>query len=102
MKAVLIFVPPGGGEADYQLEMEVPAVPSPGDYISVTRPGQTGTEDFVVRRTWWQFKYDEAAHLGQTTGIGVECEFAEAPFSSDAHKRACKRYGAGSFEETAY
>ncbi|ARU23662.1 hypothetical protein RSSE_c3279 [Ralstonia solanacearum] len=102
MKVFLVFVPPGGGEADYQLEMEMPAVPQAGDYITVTRPGQTGSEDFIVRRTWWRFEFDDAAKVGKTAGIAVECEFAEAPFSSEAHKRACKRYKAGSFEETAY
>ena len=53
MKATLAFVPPGGGEADYYLEFELPGVPQLGDYISIARSGQQGTEDFIVRRTWW-------------------------------------------------
>jgi len=52
LKATLAFVPPGGGEADYHLEFELPSVPPPGDYISIVRSAQRGTEDFVVRRTW--------------------------------------------------
>lgn len=102
MEAILFFVPPGGGETDYQLEMEMPAVPNPGDYITVMRSGKTGTETFIVRRTWWRFEYDDTAMRGKTTGIGVECEFADSPFATESHKRACKKYGAGSFEETGY
>ena len=54
MKVSLLFVPPGGGETDYQLEFELPAPPQPGDYISVRREDtkDLGTEDFIVRRTW--------------------------------------------------
>ena len=37
MKARLMFVPPGGGEIDYALDFDLPAVPQPGDYITVTR-----------------------------------------------------------------
>jgi hypothetical protein len=57
MKATLVFVPPGGGEADYSLQFDLPAVPQPGDYISVTRPGQEGYEDFIVRRARWVLSY---------------------------------------------
>jgi hypothetical protein len=34
MKVRPVFVPPGGGEADYMLDLELPGVPQPGDYVS--------------------------------------------------------------------
>ncbi len=51
MKMSLAFVPPGGGEADYGLDFDLPGIPQPGDYISITREGEegTGTEDFLER-----------------------------------------------------
>ncbi len=111
MKARLVFVPPGGGEIDYSLDFDLPGVPQPGDYISIGRkdnPG--GTEDFIFRRTWWHLSYpDSKTHhdsdnspLGNTIHIGIECEFARGPFSTDEHKRACDGYKAEDFEETAY
>jgi hypothetical protein len=96
VKFSLLFVPPGGGETDYQLEFELPAPPQPGDYISVRREDtkDLGTEDFIVRRTWWSLTYPgSAAHdsadgltSGELTDAYVECEFAEGPFSSERHK----------------
>ena len=53
----LSFVPPGGGEVDYELPMDMPALPSKGDYIVITRTGETGSEDFVVKRIWWLFEF---------------------------------------------
>lgn len=52
IKARLIFVPPGGGESDYGLHFELPEIPRPGDYITITRGSSSPeTEDFIVRRT---------------------------------------------------
>lgn len=92
----LIIVPPGGGEAEYQLPMKLPAVPSNGDYIVVQREGQVGTEDFIVRRCWWNLSYPEAAAThhgakppaGKLTELFVEIELAIGAFSTDAHKRS--------------
>ncbi len=104
MKVTLTFVPPGGGEADYGLGFDLPGVPQPGDYISILREGAgaPGSEDFIVRRTWWNLKTPETRAFaesgqekyGETTGITVECEFARGPYSSDAHKRSCDMYAA--------
>ena len=115
MKAQLVFVPPGGGEADYHLDFELPGVPQPGDYIIIERPGQTGTEDFIVRRTWWFLAHPNpplSAHAAGTTcgsvrAVMVECEFARGAFSSEAHAQACKAYdrpkgNLREFETTAY
>ena len=42
MKVVLSFVPPGGGETDFQLEFDLPALPQPGDYIERSPRGCKG------------------------------------------------------------
>lgn len=111
----LVFVPPGGGEADYSLDFDLPGVPQPGDYISVTRPDEEGTANFIVRRTWWSLNYPVGARASLTkdttetgicTGLVVECEFALSPYSTEAHKRACESYRNTNklkeFEDTAF
>lgn len=100
MKVNLSFVPPGG-ETDYSLPIEMPEIPRAGDYLSITRPGQSGTENFIVKRTWWNLEFDESKSVGSTSEVWVECEFALSPFSSDNHKRACEMYRnrKGSVEE---
>ena len=116
-KVRLVMVPPGGGEADYSLDMMVPAIPREGDYISVLRSGNhpkdgqhTGSEDFIVRRVWWLFDYPDDGQLshssdnapvGTVTQIGIECEFAIGHFSSEAHKAAAGA-SAQKFEASAY
>lgn len=100
MKVTLVFVPPDGGEADYQLDFELPAIPQTGDYISVMRPGRDGTSDFIVRRTWWHLDYPNNelygtagnSAFGTVRSIVVECEFAEGSFSSEEHKRSLEMY----------
>ena len=107
MKVQLYFVPPGGGEADYSLDFDMPAVPRPGDYISIRRPIKAasefpGTCDFIVRRTWWSLDYpnndlyqSEGEEVyGTTTNVIVECEFAIGPWSSEEHKRMVAMYEA--------
>lgn len=117
----LNFVPPGGGEVDYGLTMDMPALPRAGDYISVVRESlkdrdadHTGSEDFIVRRVWWACKYPDDGRSYHTSGnepvgvaeVVVECEFAIGPFSSTAHKQAARSGKARSdlqeFEDTNY
>jgi hypothetical protein len=116
-QATLVVVPPGGGEAEYSLLFEVPALPREGDYVTVMRhrpapvPGRhIGTEDFIVRRVWWAFDYPDDGRLfeysderipGTLNGIGIEVEPARGPYSSDAHLRACGPR-ARTFEASAY
>ena len=104
MRIQLVAVPPGGGEADYSLTMESPSVPQVGDYITVLREYENGppdnshigTEDFVVRRVRWLFKYpDDGQHhhtaghepVGAVDVIVVECEMAIGAYSSPVHKQ---------------
>jgi hypothetical protein len=105
MKIRLNFVPAGGGESDYSLEFDLPAIPQPGDYISIRRPIKSakevpGTCDFIVKRTRWWLDYpdndlykqaDDDTH-GNVTEIVVDCEFALGSWSSEEHKRAVAVY----------
>jgi hypothetical protein len=113
----LVIVPPGGGEAEYSLLVEVPALPREGDYVTMMRRRQgpvarrdIGTEDFIVRRVAWAFDYADDGRLyedsddrivGTVNGIGIECEPARGHYSSDAHLRACGPR-ARSFEPSGY
>jgi len=121
VRVKLSFVPPGGGEVDYGLTMEMPALPRTGDYISVLREGRpdrgpdyVGADDFIVRRVWWFCKYPEDGKTSHVAGqepagtaeVNVECEFAIGASSSPAHKRgagtAKARAPAQEFEDTNY
>lgn len=121
IKVRLSFVPPGGGEADYGLTMNMPALPREGDYITVMREYKEppsddylGSEDFIVRRVWWQCSYpDDGRHHHEagkepvgTCEVNVECEFAIGPYSSPAHKRGANtakaRAEVKEFEATNY
>jgi hypothetical protein len=114
----LVVVPPGGGEAEYNLPMRVPALPREGDYVSVMRKRDLqafgpdfGTEDFIVRRVWWTFDYPDDGALYHYAGegpvgelacaIGVECEMAKAYYSSERHAKAAGP-NAKTFEASAY
>jgi hypothetical protein len=103
MKVSLIFVPPGGGEADYQLEFELPGIPQKGDYIAIQRDpaNDPGFETFIVRRTIWQLKYPPSEAVtaapgehGKVGTIWVECEFARSPLMTKAHAQTCEMYQA--------
>jgi hypothetical protein len=106
MKATLVFVPPGGGDAEYSLQFELPSVPQPGSYISITRPDQQGTEDFIVRRNLWYLEHpttgasetETTRQAGAMRELGVQCEFARGPYSSDEHRRTCDTYERGGRE----
>lgn len=120
MRVQLVFVPPGGGETDYTLDFDLPGVPQPGDYISIRRPKEIGTEDFIVRRSWWVLDYpheggtvisilgeEKPLPMGSLKHLVVECEFALNEGSTADHKKACEVYKRKkgkvlSFEATAY
>jgi hypothetical protein len=105
MKIRLSFVPPGGGKPDYSLHFDLPAIPQPGDYISIRRPITSaselpGTYDFIVKRTRWWLSYpdndlykeaDDDTH-GAVTEIVVDCEFALGYWSCEEHKRGVAGY----------
>lgn len=103
MKVRLVVVPPGGGEADYSIFIDMPAVPRAGDYISVMREGEDGLTSLLVKRTWWTLKDNETRtsfpsgqeRYGTTEEIAVECYVAKGiGFDSEAHKRVVAMYEA--------
>tara|TARA_Y100000114_G_C11761304_1_gene329898 strand:- start:3554 stop:3886 length:333 start_codon:yes stop_codon:yes gene_type:complete len=110
MKVTLIVVPPGGGEADYEVDFEMPAIPRNGDYIVLNRSDDTykdkpGMAYFIVRRTWWSLEYDDRG--GRTNVVAVEVEFAKGPVQSEPHTSSIKMYEsrgkkARELENTAY
>lgn len=90
MKVRFCFVPPGGGEQDFGMEVELPAVPRIGDYIVIERElkgDSLGTnEGFIVRRNWWKINESGLRELV------VEAEFAEASFATEDHQASLKMY----------
>lgn len=120
MRVTLAFVPPGGGETDYSLDFDMPALPRAGDYISINRPGnnpkaRAGMLHFMMRRVHWFLKhspYDPSASLGNqevgtTSDAIIECEFARGPTPSEEHDRSCDMYEARGkpiqrFDDTVY
>ena len=117
-EVTLVIVPPGGGEAEYSFRMRVPALPREGDYVSVFREREgpvagvdIGTEDFIVRRIWWAFKFPDDGALfheagedpvGEVSGaVSIECEMALGHYSCERHVKACGPK-AEKFEASAY
>ena len=111
MKAYLVFVPRGGGEADYSHEIEIPAPPHPGDYITVIEKTGDKVEGrhWRVRRCWWDFEmtypgvndgFTPAVMTGFT--LRVECEAALGPYSSESHREAYSGYLSGSGEDIEF
>ena len=94
MNATFVVVPPGGGEADYQFSVDLPAIPHDGDYVQVWDATQGGYDYFIVRRRWFNLK---AEMVGQNRDhsfdkIIVEVEFAKGSAPSANHKASCEMY----------
>ena len=92
-----LFDPEKWEVAGEGLVFEMPGVPMAGDGVSISRPGQEGCTNFIVRRTCWDLDYPEEgpAHryagesvIGTTNAVTVECEFVVGPYSSEEHKKA--------------
>jgi hypothetical protein len=98
MKVKLVLVPPGGGEMEHSMDMDLHAIPGHGDYIRVSREGAAGSEDFIVRRVWWILNYpasdpvaiDAPGEIGHIARINVECEYAIGGNPSESHKKRCE------------
>jgi len=84
---------PGEQKPDFSLAFDLPAVPRPGDYISLHREDKKTphTEDLIVRHIWWNLETTETRtsssedeeRVGNLREIGVECEMALGPCSTD-------------------
>ncbi len=77
---------------DYSLKFDLPALPRPGDYISIFRPdAELHSEDVIVRQVWWELHHDETGgyataedeKIGRLREIIVECDQAIGPTSRD-------------------
>ena len=107
MKVFISVVPPGGGETLQSVDVDLEAMPQPGDYISIGNSAGGGTEDFIVRRCCWNlYRTSEDASITQLEQAVVYAEMAYGPFSSESHKAAIQAYEAAgktaqSFEGTA-
>jgi hypothetical protein len=88
MNVRLVFVPPGGGEADCTLDVDLPAVPRQGDYLTVLRDG--GLESYVVRRLWWSV--DGRGVDGALREVAAECAAAAGGWDGAEHRRRCERW----------
>jgi len=81
------------------LAFDLPGVPRAGDLLTITRLGQEGCTDYVVRRAIWDLDYPAeagghragAAPVGSATAVTVECLFRVGPYASEEHKRAPHR-----------
>lgn len=94
MKVQFLLFPLGGEEPDQSLEFDVPGVPQPGDCVMISRPDQSGSSEYIVRRTLWDLESPDAEHahragdaaIGTANTISVECEFHVGQYSSEEHK----------------
>lgn len=102
MEVRLLFVPPGGGETAYSLEVDLPSIPQPGDYISIFTPEDQGTADFIVRRTRWYLNRVHDSARGSVEQIYVEGEFAKGPTSSERHLHSYRTYHEQTGEERRF
>lgn len=117
MKCALVMVPPGGGEADYQLAFDLASPPRVGEFITIAREDaeKFGYECFYVRSVWWDLKYPNSAlyatsedhPIGKAETVLVECEFARGPHMTEEHARACdvyeqRGYAIKEFDNTMY
>lgn len=88
----------GREKLDYQIVFDLPEVPKVGDYISVTRPDDAPwTEDYIVRKVWWQLDYPHTGgystgdERGKPTEIVVIVEQAIGPQSADRWRDGLER-----------
>lgn len=102
VKVILCAREPGDTKVDYSLNFNLPALPQPGDYISVHRSDTktVHTEDFVVRHVWWMLETPETRAVtpageersGSVTEVMVECEMALGPYATDHWREMMQRF----------
>jgi len=98
MRVELVLVPIEDEEPHHKLVFEMPGVPQPGDCVTISRPGQSGSSEFIVKRTCWTLDHPETGSIhhagesivGVTTAVTVECEFVAGPYSFEEHKCAAE------------
>lgn len=94
MKYILTLVPPGGGEADYEVTIDnTEALPRVGEYVILNMKEERGIRAFRVL-----FVTSNAIHIQngqyQAEPSVVQAEFIRHPHQSDAHSRSIEMYEA--------
>jgi hypothetical protein len=82
---ILCIRKPGRLEIEDSGTFEVPEIPKPGDYISVSELDLRDplSSDFIVRHVWWRLRRaDDPEGVGSTTEIMVEADIAVGPYAS--------------------
>lgn len=109
MIANIVGVPPGGGEAEIQIQVEIPTLPPEGTYLSVKELDSSGTQDFICRRVRMVFGLNstESTTVDRCDEIVIEAEIALSPLSSSKHRDLCERLkrkecAIQTFEDSAY
>lgn len=110
MKVTVIVAPPGGGQAEYNFDFDLPAVPGADEYLTVARDdmlanpqrreaGDFGIDEcFYVRRVWWDLRYPHSrptsteGDIGSAYMIAVEAEVARGPHMTAEHQKASGIY----------
>jgi hypothetical protein len=92
VKVTVLVREVGKLKPDFEVDFDLPEIPTVGSYISIQRPEHEAEwgEDVVVRKVWWRLKHPEtAAHASDPPGFGTvrqiiaECDVATSPWSSD-------------------
>ena len=94
MRYILTCIPPGGGEADYEVTIDNATVlPRVGEYIILRAKEETGVRAFRVL-----FVTSNAVCVGdgqyQAEPAVVQAEFIRHPHQSEAHGRSVAMYEA--------
>ncbi len=93
MRVHLVFVPDEDIAPEHTLDFDMPSAPQVGDYLTIVRPGQSGSATLIVRHVFWTLDCPEAAaaHRADSAAVGavdsvtVECEFTVGPYASEEH-----------------
>jgi hypothetical protein len=99
MKVAFSFVSAGDTESDYGMECELDVLPNPGDYISVRKPGERASCDFIVKRAFWSFHKNDKQEQAEPVDVLIVCEYVISPFSTESHKK-CSGSGAQEMDMT--
>ena len=102
MKASIIAVPPGGGETDHVIDVEIDNLPSEGDYLvfncidvhedKIDEADKVGCQHcYLVRRKWWHSKYDVNRDADLDL-LHIEAEVADGRANCPVHERNLEMY----------
>lgn len=91
MKTTFSVVPPGGGAQEQRFDVDLSAVPSPGDCVKIVTGA--GTFDYLVRRrVFYLNKLGAENPKYSEKKVVLEVEAALDETSCPEHRQACARY----------